>query len=65
MKQTHEKWLLSAAELDAVAGGSEGNDILFGGLGNDVLLGENAERVRFQRNNLGLFTLDIGTTENL
>ncbi|KAA5538520.1 calcium-binding protein [Roseiconus nitratireducens] len=33
--------------------------------GDDFSIDPNGERVRFQRNNLGLFTLDIGTTENL
>ena len=35
------------------------------GAGDDFSVGPNGQRVRFQRNNLGLFTLDIGTTENL
>ncbi len=35
------------------------------GAGDDFSIDPNGERVRFQRNNLGLFTLDIGTTENL
>ena len=67
MKQKSEKWLLSDGELTAIAGGvgGSGKDFLLGGSGNDLLLGKDAERVRFQRNNLGLFTLDIGTTENL
>ena len=33
--------------------------------GDDFCIDPNGNRVRFQRNNLGLFTLDIGTTENL
>jgi len=33
--------------------------------GDDFSIDPNGERVRFQRNNLGLFTLNIGTTENL
>jgi Ca2+-binding RTX toxin-like protein len=33
--------------------------------GDDFSIDPNGERIRFQRNNLGLFTLDIGTTENL
>ncbi len=56
----------------------DGSDFLEGGAGNDFVqvngangagddfsIDPNGERVRFQRNNLGLFTLDIGTTENL
>ena len=35
------------------------------GAGDDFSIDPNGDRVRFQRNNLGLFTLDIGTTENL
>ena len=35
------------------------------GAGDDFSIDPNGSRVRFQRNNLGLFTLDIGTTENL
>ena len=35
------------------------------GAGDDFSVDPNGDRVRFQRNNLGLFTLDIGTTENL
>ncbi len=56
----------------------DGSDFLEGGAGNDFVqvngangagddfsIDPNGQRVRFQRNNLGLFTLDIGTTENL
>ena len=35
------------------------------GAGDDFSVSPNGQRVRFQRDNLGLFTLDIGTTENL
>lgn len=49
--------------------GGEGFDFVqvngANGAGDDFSIGPNGERVRFQRNNLGLFTLDIGTTENL
>ena len=56
----------------------DGSDRMEGGAGNDTVqvngddgagdnfsIDPNGTRVRFQRNNLGLFTLDIGTTENL
>lgn len=49
--------------------GGEGNDFVqvngANGAGDDFSIDPNGNRVRFQRNNLGLFTLDIGTTENL
>ena len=49
--------------------GGAGNDFVqvngANGAGDDFSIDPNGERVRFQRNNLGLFTLDIGTTENL
>ena len=49
--------------------GGEGNDFVqvngANGAGDDFSIDPNGSRVRFQRNNLGLFTLDIGTTENL
>ena len=49
--------------------GGEGSDFVqvngANGAGDDFSIDPNGERVRFQRNNLGLFTLDIGTTENL
>ena len=49
--------------------GGEGNDFVqvngANGAGDDFSIDPNGQRVRFQRNNLGLFTLDIGTTENL
>ncbi len=56
----------------------DGSDLMEGGAGNDTVqvngadgagddfsIDPNGDRVRFQRNNLGLFQLDIGTTENL
>ena len=56
----------------------DGSDLMEGGNGNDTTqvnganaagddfsVDPNGDRVRFQRNNLGLFQLDIGTTENL
>ena len=49
--------------------GGDGNDFVqvngANGAGDDFSIDPNGSRVRFQRNNLGLFTLDIGTTENL
>lgn len=49
--------------------GGEGFDFVqvngSNGAGDDFSIDPNGNRVRFQRNNLGLFTLDIGTTENL
>ena len=49
--------------------GGDGNDFVqtngANGAGDDFSIDPNGQRVRFQRNNLGLFTLDIGTTENL
>ena len=49
--------------------GGEGNDTVqvngADGAGDDFSIDPNGDRVRFQRNNLGLFALDIGTTENL
>ncbi len=53
--------------------GGAGNDVLIGGRGNDIVLGQDGsdfvvgeiETAAFQRDNLGLFTLDIGTVENL
>lgn len=61
-----------------IVNNGDGSDFLEGGLGNDFVqvngangagddfsIDPNGQRVRFQRNNLGLFTLDIGTTENL
>ena len=53
---------------DRIEGG-EGNDTVqvngADGAGDDFSIDPNGARVRFQRNNLGLFQLDIGTTENL
>jgi len=53
---------------DALEGG-EGFDFVqvngANGAGDDFSIDPDEGRVRFQRNNLGLFTLDIGTTENL
>ncbi len=56
----------------------DGSDLMEGGDDNDVVqvngsnadgdeftISPNGNRVRFDRDNLGLFTLDIGTTENL
>ncbi|MFK7817673.1 MAG: calcium-binding protein, partial [Planctomycetaceae bacterium] len=56
----------------------DGSDLMEGGIGTDVVqvngadaagddfaIDANGSRVRFQRNNLGLFQLDIGTTETL
>ncbi len=56
----------------------DGSDLIEGGEGVDVVrvsgsstagdsfrIDPNGERVRFRRTNLGLFTLDIGTVENL
>ncbi len=61
-----------------IVNNGDGSDFLEGGAGNDFVqvngangagddfsIDPNGERVRFQRNNLGLFTLDIGTVENL
>ena len=35
------------------------------GAGDDFEISQNGNRITFQRNNLGLFSLDIGTTEDL
>ncbi len=61
-----------------IVNNGDGSDFLEGGegfdfvqvngsntAGDDFSIDPNGERVRFQRNNLGLFTLDIGTVENL
>ena len=49
--------------------GGDGNDFVqvngANGAGDDFSVSLNGQRARFQRDNLGLFTLDIGTTENL
>ena len=57
INQTQEPLLLSNAALDDIAGGS--SDI------SELVASSEESSVLFQRNNLGLFTLDIGTTENL
>ncbi|WP_425395450.1 beta strand repeat-containing protein [Aeoliella sp.] len=53
---------------DTLEGGSE-NDIVqvngANGAGDDFSIDPNGDRVRFQRNNLGLFQLDIGGVEDL
>ena len=53
---------------DTMEGGAD-NDFVqvngANGAGDDFSIDPNGDRVRFQRNNLGLFQLDIGTTENL
>jgi Ca2+-binding RTX toxin-like protein len=61
-----------------IVNNGDGSDFLEGGAdidtvqvngsntaGDDFSIDPNGERVRFRRNNLGLFTLNIGTTENL
>lgn len=47
--------------------GQDRSDLLIvnNGDGSDFSVSPNGQRVRFQRDNEGLFTLDIGTTENL
>ncbi len=49
--------------------GGDGNDFVqlngANGAGDDISIDPNGDRIRVQRNNLGLFTLDIGTVENL
>lgn len=49
--------------------GGQGDDTVqvngANGAGDDFSIGPNGQQVRFQRNYLGLFTLSIGTTENL
>ena len=54
---------------DVLEGGDGDNDTVqvngANGAGDDFSIDPNGARVRFQRNNLGLFALDIGTTENL
>lgn len=49
--------------------GGAGNDTVqingANGAGDDISIDPNGNRIRVQRNNLGLFTLDIGTTETL
>ncbi len=53
---------------DLLEGGSQDDTIQVNGAdgaGDDFSIDPNGQRVRFQRNNLGLFQLDIGTTESL
>ncbi len=53
---------------DLMEGGADNDTVQVNGAdgsGDDFSIAPNGDRVRFQRNNLGLFTLDIGTTENL
>lgn len=53
---------------DLMEGGSENDTVQVNGsnaAGDNFSITPNGNRVRFQRNNLGLFTLDIGTTEEL
>ena len=53
---------------DLMEGGAGGDTVQVNGAdgaGDDFSIAPNGARVRFQRRNLGLFVLDIGTTENL
>ena len=53
---------------DLLEGGADRDTVQVNGAngaGDDFAIDPNGVRVRFQRNNLGLFSLDIGTTENL
>ena len=53
---------------DLMEGGSDTDTVQVNGsddLGDDFSIDPNGERVRLQRNNLSLFSLDIGTAENL
>ena len=53
---------------DLMEGGADDDTVQVNGAngaGDDFQILDNGARVRFQRNNLGLFTLDIGTTEDL
>ncbi len=53
---------------DLMEGGGDSDTVQVNGAdaaGDDFSIAPNGARVRFQRNNLGLFALDIGTTENL
>ena len=53
---------------DLMEGGNDRDTVQVNGAngaGDDFSVDPNGDRVRFQRNNLGLFQLDIGTTENL
>ena len=53
---------------DLMEGGTDSDNVRVNGAngaGDDFSIDPNGTRVRFQRNNRGLFTLDIGTTEDL
>ena len=53
---------------DFIEGGADNDTVQVNGAdgaGDDFSIDPNGSRVNFQRNNLGLFSLDIGTTENL
>ncbi|MEM8680515.1 MAG: calcium-binding protein, partial [Planctomycetota bacterium] len=53
---------------DRLEGGADHDTVQVNGAngaGDDFSIDPNGDRVRFQRNNLGLFQLDIGTTEDL
>ena len=53
---------------DVIEGGDDNDTVQINGAngaGDDFSVDPNGDRVRFQRNNLGLFTLDIGGTEDL
>ena len=53
---------------DVMDGGDDDDSVQVNGAdgaGDDFSIDPNGDRVRFQRNNLGLFTLDIGGTEDL
>ncbi|MGI9428697.1 MAG: calcium-binding protein [Bythopirellula sp.] len=53
---------------DFIEGGDDQDTVQVNGAngaGDDFSIDPNGARVRFQRNNLGLFQLDIGTTEDL
>ncbi|MEM7204152.1 MAG: calcium-binding protein [Planctomycetota bacterium] len=53
---------------DLMEGGADQDTVQVNGddtAGDDFSIDPNGSRVRFQRNNLGLFALDIGTTEDL
>ena len=53
---------------DVIEGGADGDTVLVNGstaAGDSFMVQANGPRVRFDRINLGLFNLDIGTTETL
>ncbi len=53
---------------DLMEGGADDDTVQVNGAdgaGDDFSIAPNGSRVRFQRNNLGLFALDVGTTEDL